>query len=91
MSGGALAAVKAYMRVDGDADDTVIAALYAAAEQYLDHAGIRRAKENGSLYDLCLWSLTLHYYDHRDTVGTEAGIPTGLRPILNQLKMVGSL
>ena len=91
MSGGELAAVKAYMRVDGEEDDAVIAALYAAAEQYLDNAGIRRSEDDGSLYDLCLWSLTLHYYDHRDAVGAEAGIPTGLRPILNQLKMVGSL
>ena len=85
-----LAAVKAYMRVDGDDDDAVILALLAAAKVYLINAGIRRPETGDDLYNLALWSLTLHYYDHRDAVGDEASFPTGLRPILTQLKLVGA-
>lgn len=86
-----LTAVKAYMRVDGDADDAIIADLYNAAVLYLKNAGIEEPKEETSLYNLAVWSLTLHYYDHRDAVGNEASFPAGLRPIINQLKLMGNV
>lgn len=83
-----LAAVKRYMRVDGDDDDAVIEALQDAAILYLQNAGIEKPAGDSSLYNLAVWSLTLHYYDHRDSVGNEASFPTGLRPIINQLKLL---
>ena len=86
-----LAAVKAYMRIDGDADDVTSKALYKAAVLYLENAGIEEPSGDSSLYNLAVWSLTLHYYDHRDSVGNEAGIPTGLRPVINQLKLMGDV
>lgn len=86
-----LTAVKTYMRIDGDADDAIIKALYSAAVLYLENAGIEEPKEDPSLYNLAVWSLTLHYYDHRDAVGNEASFPTGLRPIINQLKLMGDV
>ena len=86
-----LAAVKAYMRVDGDADDAVIKALYKAAVRYLKNAGIEEPSGDPSLYNLAVWSLTLHYYDHRDAVGNEASLPIGLRPSINQLKFLGDV
>lgn len=86
-----LAAVKAYMRIDGDADDTIIKAMYKAAVRYLKNAGIEEPSGDPSLYNLAVWSLTLHYYDHRDAVGNEASFPTGLRPIINQLKLLGDV
>lgn len=82
-----LAAAKQYMRVDGDEDDAVISALYEAAVLYLKNAGIDEPEDDAALYNLAVWSLTLHYYDHRDAVGNEASFPTGLRPIINQLKL----
>ncbi len=85
-------ACKAYMRVDGDGEDTLIASLCDAAEGYLTRAGCRRSETDtaqAAQYDLALWSLTLHYYDHRDAVGTEAPLPLGLPPVITQLK-VGS-
>lgn len=85
----ALDKCKAYMRVEHAEEDALIASLMDAAEIYLMEAGAQRTGENSSLYDLAVWSLTLHYYDHRDAVGSEAPIPTGLRPILNQLKLTG--
>lgn len=88
VSSEALAAAKKYMRVEGDEDDDIIRGLYEAAALYLDNAGVERSEGNGALYDVALWSLCLHYYDHRDTVGSEAPIPTGLRPVITQLKLV---
>lgn len=84
----ALAAVKKYMRVDGTDDDDVIAALYAAAVLYLQNAGIKPPADGGALYNLAVWGLTLYYYDHRDDVGSEGGFPVGLRPVINQLKLL---
>lgn len=82
---------KQYMRVDGDADDLIIRSLYSAAVLYLENAGIEEPAEDFDLYNLAVWSLTLHYYDHRDAVGNEASFPTGLRPIINQLKLAGAI
>ena len=86
-----LAAAKLYMRIDGDSDDAVISALYEAAVLYLQNAGVEEPESDPALYNLAVWSLTLHYYDHRDAVGTEASFPTGLRPIINQLKLMGEI
>lgn len=82
---------KRYMRIDGDEDDLIISALYDAAVLYLRNAGIEEPECESSLYDLAVWSLCLHYYDHRDAVGAEASFPTGLRPIINQLKLAGDI
>lgn len=82
-----LADCKLYMRVDGADEDELISDLYRAAQEYLARAGICCTEDNASSYALAVHSLTLHYYDHRDAVGTEAGIPVGLRPIINQLKL----
>lgn len=82
-----LAAVKRYMKIEHDDEDELIWALYQAAKLYL---GVREPKEENSLYNLALWRLTLHYYDHRDSVGNEANFPVGLRPIINQLKALDS-
>lgn len=82
-----LAACKAYMRVDGDAEDTLIASLLTGAEEYLTGAGIYRTADNAARYDIVVHGLTLYYYDHRDAVGTEAEMPRGLRPVINQLKL----
>lgn len=82
-----LKAVKAYMKEDRDdqENDALIWALYQAAKLYL---GVPEPQEANPLYDLAVWRLTLHYYDHRDAVGNEADFPAGLRPIINQLKGV---
>ena len=82
----ALEACKTYMRVDGDDDNELITGLMAAAKEYLAGAGIAEPEADSPLYTLAVHSLTLHYYDHRDAVGGEAPLPTGLRPIINQLK-----
>lgn len=84
-------ACKAYMRIDHGEDDLLIGQMCDAAEGYLSDAGCVRGAEGSpaaARYDLALWALTLHYYDHRDAVGTEAPIPLGIRPLINQLKVL---
>lgn len=82
-----LEACKRYMRLDGEDEDDLIQALMAAAELYLKGAGIVPECSPPALYNLALWGLTLHYYDHRDAVGNEAAFPIGLRPVITQLKL----
>lgn len=82
-----LEACKRYMRVDGEDEDEVILALMTAAQTYLERAGITPERSPAPQYDLALWGLTLHYYDHREAVGNETAFPIGLRPVINQLKL----
>lgn len=73
--------------MDGKDEDDVIFALISAAQAYLERAGIVPERSPTAQYNLALWGLTLHYYDHRDAVGNEASFPIGLRPVINQLKL----
>lgn len=82
-----LEACKKYMRVDGEDEDDVILSLMSAAQAYLERAGITPERSPAAQYDLALWGLTLHYYDHREAVGNESAFPIGLRPIITQLKL----
>ncbi len=84
-----------FMKLDyaSEDDKSTVRRLMAAAAEYLSNAGIPAPEtgQPGDLYTLALWSLTLHYYDHRDAVGNETALPTGLRPVLNQLKLINSI
>lgn len=92
-----LEAVKAYMRFDEltegltpdetAAQEALIGALAAGAAEYLEAAGIPEPEGTSERYDLCVKALTLHWYDHRDDVGSEAALPLGVRPVITQLKL----
>lgn len=82
----ALRACLDYMRVDEDVGHRIEREFMPAAKAYLEGAGIPEPSEVSPLYTMAVHALTLHYYDHRDAVGEEAPFPTGLRPIINQLK-----
>ena len=86
VAAAALRACLDYMRVDEDEDGRIEHEFIPAAKAYLAGAGILEPETADPLYTLAVHALTLHYYDHRDAVGEEAPFPTGLRPILNQLK-----
>ena len=86
----ALRACLDYMRVDEDEDGRIEHEFIPAAKAYLAGAGISEPETADPLYALAVHALTLHYYDHRDAVGEEAPFPTGLRPIINQLKHSGA-
>lgn len=89
MDAAELEKLKAYMRVDGSDDDNTISALSLSAAAYLQNAGIKRTERNAHLYDLALWALTLHYYDHRGDSGGDDDFPVGLRLLINQMKIAG--
>lgn len=86
-----------YMRVDEDDEnvDRIRDEFIPAAKAYLRGAGVLEPDGSdpldAALYKLAFHSLTLHYYDHRDATGGEAPFPTGLRPIINQLKHSGEM
>ena len=83
-----------YMHVDEDDANVgrIRDEFIPAAKAYLRGAGILEPDGSdpldAALYKLAFHALTLHYYDHRDAVGEEASVPTGLRPIINQLKHI---
>ena len=88
----ALEACLEYMHVDADDPnvDRIRDEFMPAAKAYLRGTGIEEPNGedplDAALYQLAFHSLCLHYYDHRDAVGEEQSFPTGLRPIINQLK-----
>ncbi|MEG1777519.1 MAG: head-tail connector protein, partial [Angelakisella sp.] len=83
-----LEAVKRYMLLTENSEDGVVEALYMAAKIYLENCGVKQPVSGDSLYNLALWGLTLFYYNHRDDVTNESSLPAGLRPIINQLKLL---
>lgn len=86
-----LSEVKAYLRVDTNEDDGLIQTLMDAAEEYLAGAGIVEGAGNRARYALAVKGLCLHWYDFRGdaAVGTAVELPTGLRAVINQLKLEG--
>ena len=95
-----LEAVKDYMRFEYLAEgltaeevtrqESQIRGLMAAAAEYLKNGGIPEPEGESELYDLALKGLVLHWYDHRDDVGSESSIPNGIRPVITQLKLVAA-
>ena len=91
----ALKACLDYMRVEPDHPDVerIEHEFMPAAKAYLLGAGIAEPASYddavGALYKLAFHALTLHFYEHRDSVGEEKALPTNARPIINQLKHSG--
>lgn len=96
MDSADFAALKAYMKVSGPADDEDIGQLAQAAAAYLREAGAQppelrageRLSERYPLYFLALKALTLHWFDNRDaiTAGTASLTPLGAASIIKQLQ-----
>lgn len=87
-----LAAAKAYMRVEGDADDAIVTACVLAAREYLAGAGVALPAPDTprrALYDLVCHAMALSMYDQRDPVitGTIVAENPQLRRMLTQLKL----
>ncbi len=88
-----LAGLLAYCRLDDPEPEqlAVVKSLCRAAAAYLDQAGIRRPPEDSprrAQYDLCLWALTLDYYDQRGSQQEQPLKPNpALRQLISQLKL----
>ena len=85
-----LAAAKAYMRLEGDEEDSLVMSVVMAARTYLTEAGVA-LPETGSgrraLYDLMCHALALAYYERREATGTAVDENPAIRRALNQLKL----
>ena len=60
-----------------------------AAKRYLRNADVREPVEEDPLYDLGVYMLAMHWYDHRGVaeVGSVSGeIQHGIQAIIHQLK-----
>lgn len=86
-----LEAAKAYMRVDGYDDDTVVTQCMIAARDYMATAGIALPPSGTSRrasYDICAHRIALDDYDERRGVTHEkADENPAFRRRLNQLKL----
>lgn len=75
--------------LDEDSDE-LIRLMYAAARVYAKRGGFaaRKDEKNDPQYELILFGLTLHFYDHRETLDPpESELPLGLRRSINQRKL----
>lgn len=77
--------LKLYMKVFHDEDDSLILKTWGAAVEYLAGAGIQQ--DGSDRVWLATAGLTLHWYDNPGFIGTDMGLPLGVRLIINQLKM----
>ena len=88
----ALKACLDYMHVDADDPNVerIEREFMPAAKAYLLGAGIPEPEADdpyvGPLYQIAFHALTLHFFEHRDSVGEEQALPVNARPIINQLK-----
>lgn len=77
--------LKLYLRVDGDEDDSVLADLKKAAEEYLSNAGVAKNYDK-ELYKLAIKLLVSHWYENRAIVGKADKLAFSLDSIILQLK-----
>lgn len=79
--------LKRYAVVDPTSDDCVLKSCMAAAVRYFANAGVSEPEEDDPLYDMGVYMLATHYYDHRGVMDENAApIPFGVNSIINQLK-----
>lgn len=85
-----LEAAKAYMRVDGDADDLVVTECVQAARAYMAGAGISlpaQGTPRRASYDICVHRMALDDYDERrGVIHEKAEESPAFRRRFNQLK-----
>lgn len=85
-----LSAAKAYMRIEGEDEDSLVMSDVLAARTYLEEAGVSLpAKDSGrrALYDLACYALALAYYERRETTGAALEDNPAIRRTINQLKL----
>ena len=74
---------------DAEFDQTMAQLCLDAAKQYLRNADVPEPETDDPLYDLGVYMLAMHWYDHRGVaeVGSVSGeIQLGVRAIIHQLK-----
>jgi uncharacterized phage protein (predicted DNA packaging) len=81
--------IKMYLRIDGVLEDALLDTFKAAAENYLQEAGIKKDYE-GPTYKLAVLMLITHFYENRGVVTegrySTSEIPFGLKALIQQLQ-----
>lgn len=82
--------LKNYGKIEWDDEDELLGMLISAARDTLEAAGV--SKDNAtSLYRLAVERLAMHYYEHREEVGTGAPVPMGLNWMIEHLRLGDAL
>ena len=84
MKSAELAALKAHCHIDHNGDDAQLTALYDAAVEYMEGAGVPTPSQKCERYTLCVFALVNDWYDGTASLGS---CTVGLRQLINQLKM----
>lgn len=80
--------LKRYAAVNDETDEALLEDTMYAAIRALEAAGVAERIDD-KLYDLAVYQLATHYFDHRGVVqenGSSQQIPLGLQGIVHQLR-----
>lgn len=89
-----LQAAREYMRLPEDAEPMTVELFFNAAIAYLHAAGVcdPKAADDAApadAYELAVYAICLHYYDHRDDMEADRSLPVSLQSLVTQLKLQG--
>lgn len=82
-----LTELKTYLRIDGSEDDSVLALLVSAAEEYLADAGVPEEAKETAKYKLAVMLLVALNYENRNPAMKAEKLSFGLESIILQLKV----
>lgn len=83
----------AYMHLDDQSSDAVVVAdatnCLNAAKSYVDNFIACRTEENSAMWELAVYGLTLHLFEHRGIAEEKAlaEVPCGVRTLMDALKL----
>lgn len=79
--------VRRFAGADPQAEDAVLEACLAAAEEWYEAAGVPKETE-GNLYNIWVANLAAWYYDNRGNADMNAAIPPYITASLHQLRAI---
>lgn len=82
-----LTELKTYLRIDGSEDDSILALLVSAAEEYLADAGVPEEAKDTAKYKLAVMLLVALNYENRNPGMKIDKLSFGLESIILQLKV----
>lgn len=78
--------LKTYLRIDGSEDDTILALLMSAAEEYLADAGVPGTAKATAKYKLAVMLLVSLNYENRNSGADISKLSFSLESVILQLK-----